>query len=73
MEKALSGLIWVVIYRVPENNQKIKLTLVNLLDFKNIILGREIACLQRQMVTNPKIVFTLFLPSQQTFFFRVLT
>lgn len=31
------------------------------------------ACLQRQMVTNLKIVFALFLLSQQTVFFEVLT
>lgn len=45
---------------------------VCLLDFKNIILG-EMACLWRQMDTNLEIGFTVFLPSQQTFSFGVLT
>ena len=47
--------------------------LVNLLDFKNILSGRGNSLSMRQMVTNLKIVLALFLPSQQTFSFRVLT
>lgn len=68
-------LIWVVIHCILGNNQKIKLTLVSLLDFKNIIQGGGwgMACLWRQMVTNLKIAFALFLLSQQTFSFGVLT